>query len=400
MKKKYFLTGVLAVFMLSACHNHDHANEQEHNHGHGQEHNHEHDHAHPEKEAGHKESNENHTDEIILTAEKIKAAGIVTETVRPDSFRQVIKTGGQILAAQGEETTVVAGTSGVVKFTQSLTPGVQIGKGKTLFTLSADRIQEGDPVKRARIAYQNAKAEYERALPLAEKQIVTRKDMEALKAAYEDAKVAYEALAPQYTGKGVAVNAPIAGYVKNVTVKEGDYVTVGQPLMTLTQNRRVQLQADVSERYYGMLKQILSANFKTPYDDAVYSLDRMHGKILSYGKASDENNFYIPVTFEFDNTADIIPGSFVEVYLLSGFRNGVISLPVSALTEEQGLYFVYLQEDKEVFRKQEVKIGAEDGLRVEILSGLKPGDQVVTQGAYHVKLASASNAIPAHSHSH
>ena len=126
----------------------------------------------------------------------------------------------------------------------------------------------------------------------------------------------------------------------------------------------------------------------------------LHGRVLSYGKASDENAFYIPVLFEFDNTGDIVPGSFVETYLTGATRAGVITLPVSALTEEQGLYFVYLQEDKEVYRKQEVKTGAEDGLRVEILSGLKPGDRVVTQGAYHVKLASASNAIPAHNHSH
>ena len=38
--------------------------------------------------------------------------------------------------------------------------------------------------------------------------------------------------------------------------------------------------------------------------------------------------------------------------------------------------------------------------RVQILSGIKAGDRVVTQGAYQVKLACASNAIPAHSHEH
>lgn len=41
-----------------------------------------------------------------------------------------------------------------------------------------------------------------------------------------------------------------------------------------------------------------------------------------------------------------------------------------------------------------------DGKRVEILHGLAEGDRVVTHGAYQVKLASASAAIPAHSHSH
>lgn len=384
MKKIYFLMGALVVSMLSACHNHDRKEE----------------HAHGTEETGREDNHEEHADEIILAAEKAKAAGIATETVKRGTFRQIIKTGGQILAAQGEETTVVAGTSGVVRFARTLTAGTRIGRGTVLFHLSSDKIQGGDPAERAYVAYQNAKAEYERAKPLAEKQIVTRKDLENLKAAYEDARISYEALNRQHTRKGLAVTAPTGGYVKSVAVKEGDYVAIGQALMTLTQNRRLQLRADVSERYYGALEQITSAHFKTPYDDTVYALENLHGRVLSYGKASDENASYIPVLFEFDNTGDIVPGIFVETYLRGAERPDVISLPVSALTEEQGLYFVYLQESKEVYRKQEVRTGAEDGLRVEVLSGLEPGDRVVTQGAYHVKLASASNAIPAHSHSH
>lgn len=62
--------------------------------------------------------------------------------------------------------------------------------------------------------------------------------------------------------------------------------------------------------------------------------------------------YYIPVTFEFDNRGDVIPGSFVGVYLLSEERQGVISLPVSAITEEQGLNFVYLQVDAECYRNR------------------------------------------------
>ena len=78
----------------------------------------------------------------------------------------------------------------------------------------------------------------------------------------------------------------------------------------------------------------------------------------------------------------------------------VLALPVTALTEEQGLYFIYLQLDEEGYKKQEVTLGANDGKEVQILTGLKAGDRVVTKGAYQVKLASASNAIPAHSHEH
>jgi multidrug efflux pump subunit AcrA (membrane-fusion protein) len=70
------------------------------------------------------------------------------------------------------------------------------------------------------------------------------------------------------------------------------------------------------------------------------------------------------------------------------------------LTEEQGLYYVYLQVDEDGYRKQEVQLGRHAGTRVEVLRGLTPGDQLVVRGARQVKLASATGAIPGHTHNH
>ena len=51
------------------------------------------------------------------------------------------------------------------------------------------------------------------------------------------------------------------------------------------------------------------------------------------------------------------------------------------------------------FRRQEVKLGATDGTRTEIVSGLKAGDRVVTRGATQVRLAANASVIPeGHSH--
>lgn len=61
---------------------------------------------------------------------------------------------------------------------------------------------------------------------------------------------------------------------------------------------------------------------------------------------------------------------------------------------------VFVQEEEEIFRKQEVRIGRSDGRRTEVLSGLNEGDRVVVSGAYNVKLATASSAIPGHTHNH
>lgn len=84
--------------------------------------------------------------------------------------------------------------------------------------------------------------------------------------------------------------------MKNLLVKEGDYVSVGQPLVSVTQNRKLFLRADVSEKYYPYLNSIGSANFCTPYNNKVYTLKELGGRMLSYGKASDENGYYVPVT--------------------------------------------------------------------------------------------------------
>ena len=368
-------------------HNHDAHAHEGHNHDAHEGHDHDHGHAHGVN-----------PDEIILAPHKAKAAGVASMEIQPKSFRQVIKASGEVQAAQGNESTIVANVSGIVSFQRSVTEGMQVGKGATIMTISASKLQDGDPAERARIAYEAAKADFDRASRLVESQIVSQKEFNAIKEKYENARLAYEALSKNQTKSGVAVSVPMGGYIKNLLVKEGDYVAVGQPLATVTQNNRLFLRADVSERYYKYLNGITSANFKTPYDNQVYELEALNGKLLSYGKSA--GSFYVPVTFSFDNKGDIIPGSFVEIYLLSKDMENSIVLPVEALTEEQGLYFVYLQKCEESYKKQEVKLGASNGKEVQILSGVHPGDKVVVKGAYHVKLASASNALPAHSHEH
>lgn len=413
--KKFIFMGALGLFLLGSCNSksghdhedHDHETEVAHDHDH-EGHNHDHEsHDHASEGAGHEGHNHatealaaSHSDEIILTPEKAKAAGVASEIIQPKPFRQVIVTSGQVQAAQGDESVVVANVAGVVSFSRPVTDGMSIGKGASILNISAENMPDGDPVKRARIAYETAKQEYDRAARLVESQIVSQKEFNTIKENYENARLAYEAIAKNQTKTGVSITAPLGGYIKNTLVQEGDYVTVGQPLVSITQNRRLFLRADVSEKYYGYLHGIQSANFKTPYNNKVYELSELKGRLLSYGKASGGTSFYVPVTFEFDNKGNVIPGSYVEVYLLSGEMPDVLALPVSALTEEQGAYFIYLQLDEEGYKKQEVTLGANNGKEVQILTGLKAGDRVVTKGAYQVKLASASNAIPAHSHEH
>lgn len=377
---------------------HDHSHE-----GHNHEHEgHDHEHETAEEHAGHNHESKatKHSDEIIFPKAQAAKTTFEVREIQPASFNQVVKTTGQVLAAPGDEAVIVATSNGVVSFSSNkLTEGTKVQKGQSLLQISSKDIAEGDYYTKVKATYEAAKASYDRAEALVKDKIISQKEFESTKLEFENAKTAYNAVSNNKTAKGVSVNAPINGHMKNILVKEGEYITVGQPLATVSQNQRLVLRAEVSQRYYNAMQSVKSANFKTPYDNKVYSLEDLNGRLLSFGKTSNENSFFIPVSFEFDNKGEVIPGSFVEVYLISSPIENTLSIPVSALTNEMGIYYVYVQIDEEGYRKQEVALGANNGKEVQIIKGLHPGDRVVTQGAYQVKMASASGAIP-HGHSH
>lgn len=353
------------------------------------------------EEAGHAaEPAGGHEGEIVLDSAHARAAGVKTATVQPGPFRDAIVTTGQILSATGDEATLVANTAGIVSFAGRYAEGSSVRQGSTVFTIATDRMQDGDPVEKARVAYAAARAEYERAKSLVQDQIISQKDFTAIEADYETARITYEAMAAGQGRNGTAVRAPLSGYVKSCLVKEGDYVTAGQPLMTLTQQRRLYLRADVPERHYAALGRIASARFTTAYDERTYDTEELHGRLMAYGRASGDTAPYVPVTFEFDNRGSLIPGAYAEVYLLTDERENVISVPRTALTEEQGAYFVYVEHDPGIFEKREVETGGSDGRRTEIRRGLKAGEKVAVEGAMHLKLAGARSVIPAHNHQH
>ena len=399
--KKISIMWVLCAYILAGCQSHT-ASHDEHDHeAHEHEAGHVHDHEHEHEHTADEHTGETHAGEIAFKKAQAEAVGLQTRKVTPGAFTNVIKASGRVLAAQGEESTIVATVPGVVVFGKlPFIEGTAVRKGQPILNLASSNLSEGNVAIRTQSAYEKAKKEYERMQSLIGDKIVSAKDFEQARLKYENAKTAWEAVKGKQTSDGVSVVAPQNGYLKNLLVKEGDYVSVGQPLATVTQNNRLMLRAEVSEKYYQSLPVIRSANFRTPYDDQTYQLSELHGRLLSYGKSSDANAFYIPVTFEFDNKGAIIPGSFVEIYLLTAPMENVISVPASALIEEQGIYSVFVKEHEEAYRKVAVTLGADNGKEVQILSGLKAGDEVVTEGAYQIKLASASNAIPAHTHNH
>lgn len=389
MNTKSYIIGMatLMVMLLAACHD-SHADE----HGH--------DHGHEAKSEAHEDGHDHEPDVIEFSEAQAKAAGLEVQTVSPTEFSEVVEVSGQVLPAPGAEATVTATMAGIVSYvTKTLTEGAPVQAGQTLFTVNGRPMADGNPAAVAQSELEAAAKAYERAKRLAADHIISQRELEDARLRYESALAASRSLGNASRMRGLS--APIGGFIKQVMVKPGDYVAAGQALATVTQSRRVQLRADVPERYFPMLPRLSSANFRMAYDEEgrVYSIQTLNGRLVSKGRSGADGSRFVPVVFEFDNQGYIVPGSLAEVFLKGSNRSGVLTVPQSALTEAQGLHFVYVQVHDGEYRRQEVKTGATDGQRVEIVDGLKAGDKVVTCGATQVRLAANATAVPeGHTH--
>lgn len=376
-------------------HNHDH-NNHDHDHDHNHDHNHNHS-AHSSQPTAH---SHNHSDDAITFSveQQNKIDFEVVETVSEPLY-QIIRTSAQIVPSQEGEKILTATTSGIVSFeNKDIVPGLDVKSGQTLFSIDNDNMADGSlAVRRQEIEaeYNKAKSEYERKQSLSEDKIISESELLDAETEYLKAKKQYENMLQNYPEGKTLHRASITGSIKDILVPNNSYVEAGQPIMTLAQNSKLYLRADLQQKYYPILKDIKTANIKTP-DGTVYSLNDLSGRLISYGKTTNVSNPLIPITFEIKNNGSIIPGSFVEIFITAESDKMGIMLPNTAIVEEMGIYCVFVQTCVDSFEKRLITKGVTDGYNTQILAGLKAGEKVVSKGAINVKLAQGSAALDPH----
>ena len=136
IKMKTYIVGLLIAMalLISGCHSgnkHESSSDakdaHQHRHDHGHSHSHDHDHDHSSGD----------TDAILFTRQQAEMTGLEVEQVAPAPFSYVIKTSGQIQAAQGDEVIIAATSNGIVSFTNpSLTDGGAVRSGQSIVTIS------------------------------------------------------------------------------------------------------------------------------------------------------------------------------------------------------------------------------------------------------------------------
>ncbi|MDR2621834.1 MAG: efflux RND transporter periplasmic adaptor subunit [Dysgonamonadaceae bacterium] len=373
MKKIFFAVLALSIAFYGCKHSHEHGRE------------------------GHDDNETQPEGVIYFHSEQQEKINFAVELPRVEPFGQVIKTTAQVLSAPEDEAIIPARTSGIVLFSgNNPAEGQAVKAGQPLFTISGAGLTDYNSQVRYTEAlnnYKKAESDYQRAMELKDNQIVSEKDFLQIRADYENAKAVYNNIYQNYSSRGQQISAPFQGYVKQVFVENGQFVEEGQALAAVSKNKTLLLRAEVRTKYAALLPRLSSASVVSPDKSETYGLEELNGKILSFGKSINTGNYLIPVNIRIDNKAAFIPGGFVEVYLKTRSENPVVTIPVSALTEEQGVYFVFVQLSPETFEKREVTIGISDGIRTEVRSGLDKDEKIVTQGAVSVKLAQSAGAL-------
>lgn len=323
--------------------------------------------------------------------------GVVAEAVQPAPFAQVVKTAGEVLPSAEGGVTVTAPAAGVVTLAHGVSQGMQVKAGQALASVSAKNMSGGDANAAARAAYEAALREVERLKPLLADGLVTKKEYNDAVAALEQARALYSPMAATGTA-----TSPRAGVVTSVLVTDGEWVDAGAPIATVASATRLTLRALLPATQASFAPRIADAVISTHGGEPV-RLSELGGRLVSASSAAgNATPGYVPVYFTFDNSnPSVVPGTGVEVWLSTSPTEQAMSVPLEAVTEQMGQMFVFVRVDEHGYVKRPVTVGHSDGQRVAILSGIEPGEQVVTRGATFVRLAQQATVVPeGHSHNH
>jgi len=394
------LLSAAVLFGMTGCHKE--TNELAHHHEHhehpdGEEHEQGEEHEGHDHEGHYSEEKEHDADVIVLEPTVAARLGVATDTAAIRPFSQVVKASGRILPASEGNAVVSAPTSGIMRFNANINVGSDVKAGALIGSIRAEGVSGGDANKAAKIELEAAKAEFDRISALYADRIVTLAQYNSAKAALDRAKAAYSSQAA--SGRATA---PISGVVTELFIKSGQYVATGDPIATISSSTRLTLRVDVPFKSYRNVSDATDARISVPATGVSVQISELDGHRTDSGNSTaGASGGYVPVTFSMINNGSLIPGSAVEVYLLGKGSRKALTVPVSALTEQQGSFFVFVKLDEDCYRKVPVSVGPSNGSEVEILSGLHGGELVVSAGTTAVKLAQSSGNVPeGHSHSH
>ncbi len=310
-----------------------------------------------------------------------------------------IKATAKLSPLPSKVATIHAGISGIISDPDNkLFPGRKVEKGEALAWLKGNLLADESiqlRMAQARKQWEKAEQDFLRVKSLREEKIVSEREFLDAQLAYHLAENEWLNLERSFQPDGQVLLATESGRLHRVYVESGEYAEAGQALFAIDPGSHLLLEAQIAPRYRKNLSRIASIELKTS-DGAYFLSESLDWNVLSIGSSTQADNFQLPVLIAVRSHPDLFAGTFVELMIRTQGETEHLIVPQTALVEQQGNYFVYVQHHPESFEKRFVQVEALFGQDAIIRSGLQPNERMVTRGAILLKLAEASGGLDAH----
>lgn len=180
------------------------------------------------------------------------------------------------------------------------------------------------------------------------------------------------------------VKALFAGTVEEILLAPNERIQMGQALFQLADTSSLWVQADIRERDWSALaiKQGQKIIVQTP----ALPGESLDATVAFVGRTVSADTRAVPLTAEIDNQSEKLrPGMFVRVLIPEGTSRECLVIPQSAIVTNEERTFVFVKTAEGRFVPRDVKTGMHVDNWVEVHSGVRSGDQVVTQGTIVLK---------------
>ena len=295
---------------------------------------------------------------------------VVVETLKvvPQAIENRLSAVGTILS--NESVTIKPEVSGKINFI-GFEEGEYVEKGGVLFELDAELLDA--EYQEVKANYDYANLQYERAKRLKKDGVIPVEEFDERLRSYLNAKSRLNTLATRL--RKHKLTAPFSGRVGSRMVSIGDYVAVGAPLVHIEDLSLVKVEFYIPQRYMqkiknGQLVRIVVEPLSEIYEGTIYLID----------PRVDPETRSAVVRAKVKNPDEVLrPGMFCTATIVIEKKGDALMVPEEAVVSRGEKHFLYLKEEGKAVMRQ-VSLGLFSEGKVEIASGLNPGEQVVVAG--------------------
>lgn len=271
-----------------------------------------------------------------------------------------------------------------------LTPEV-IGKVAKILVYDGTFVAEGTPLIQLENTVNKAKADsaranlnysktsFQRLVILGKKGAIAQETIDKARADLEEKKATAKEICT--LADKMLIKAPFSGVLGKVLVNPGEFVNIGQKLVSLTDTKNLRVEFKLSEDYLAELKIGQQVTITT----SAYPGKAFYGKVAYIAPTINTEDRTISIYADVPNQdGKLTAGLFVNVTELMGNKKNIILIPANSLLATiDGQQVFKVVEGKAV--PTPIKIGIRTADQVQVVQGIKTGDLVVSAGQQKIK---------------